>query len=334
MRYSRQEAFAGLGPEGQDRLRQARVLQVGCGALGSVLAETLVRAGVGHLTIADRDYVELGNLQRQTLFDEQDASAGRAKAAAAQARLGRLNSEVEVRGLVLDVWLENVDALVQDADLVLDGTDNLETRFFLNDVCLRRGVPWVYGACVGAHGLVLAVRPKVSPCLRCVLGERPEPGVLPTCETAGVVGPIVHVVAGVQAAEALKLLAGRDLDLLPGLFFADVWQGTFEVVDLSGRQPWCPACTEGRFEQTTVAPAELLCGSDAVQLRAEPGTKVDLCAVAARLAAAGEVVVNEHLLRFRAGQSELALFGDGRAIVKGVRDVGEARGLLARYVGV
>lgn len=333
-RYSRQELFAGIGPEGQRRLGASRALLVGCGALGSALAETMVRAGVGALTVVDRDFVEESNLQRQSLFDEEDARRGLPKAAAAEARLRRLNSEVAVRGLVADVSAENADDLVGGVDLVLDGTDNFETRYLLNDACLRSRVPWVYGACVGSYGLALLVRPGVSPCLRCVMGQRPAPGTGPTCDTAGVVAPIVHVIAGIQAAEALKVLAGRTESLLPGLVTVDLWAGSFDVVDLRGQAPSCPACTAGRFEDVASPGASaVLCGRDAVQLRPAPGTRVDLEALAGRLRAAGRVVANDYLVRFQANGADLVVFADGRAIVKGVSDAAQARSVYARYVG-
>jgi adenylyltransferase/sulfurtransferase len=334
-RYSRQELFAGLGREGQGRIRAARVLVVGCGALGSALCETMTRAGVGALRVADRDYVEEGNLQRQSLFDEEDAARGLPKAVAAEARLRRLNSEVRVEGLVADVSAANVAELVAAADLVLDGTDNFETRFLLNDACLRARKPWVYGACVAAHGLALAIRPGVSPCLRCVLGAPPDAGSLATCDTAGVIAPIVQVIAGIQGGEALKLLAGREQALLPGLVSVDLWAGSFDVLDLRGRAPSCPACTRGEFADAgALAPAVVLCGRDAVQIRPAAPAALDLPALAARLSAAGSVLHNEHLLRFRDGDAELVVFRDGRAIVKGARDAAAARGLYARYVGV
>ncbi len=334
-RYSRQELFAGIGREGQERLRRSRVLVVGCGALGSALAETMARAGVGSLTVVDRDFVETTNLQRQSLFDEEDAASARPKAVAAEARLRRVNSEVAVRGIVADVDAALADRLVDGADLVLDGTDNFETRYVLNDVCLRAGVPWVYGACVAAHGAALAVRPGSSPCLRCVLGERPAAGSGETCDTAGVVAPIVQVVAGVQAAEALKLLAGRVDALVSGLVTIDLWAGTFDVAGFGSRAPWCPSCTEQRFDYADAPPpsAAVLCGRDAVQLRGG-GSPVDLGALAGRLHGAGEVVANAHLVRLRAPEAELVVFADGRAIVKGTADAARARAVLARYVGV
>jgi adenylyltransferase/sulfurtransferase len=335
-RYSRQELFAGLGREGQERLRAARVLVVGCGALGSALCETLARAGVGELTVADRDLVEESNLQRQSLFDEDDARRGLPKAVAAEARLRRLNSDVKVTGVVTDVGADNVAALVEGRALALDGSDNFELRYVLNDACLRVGVPWVYGACVGAHGLALLVRPGRGPCLRCVLGDRPAPGSVATCDTAGVIGPIVQVVAGVQAAEALKLLGGRDEALLPGLVTVDLWTGDFDVLDLKGRAPWCPACTRGRYDyldEGQAPAAATLCGRDAVQVRAARGARLDLDALARRLEGSGRVLRNEHLLRFSAPEAELVVFSDGRALVKGVAGAAQARSLYARYVG-
>jgi adenylyltransferase/sulfurtransferase len=334
-RYSRQELFAPIGAEGQARLRRSRVAVVGCGALGSALAEMMARAGVGALIVVDRDYVEESNLQRQSLFDEEDAARGLPKAAAAASRLAEINSEVAVRGVVADLAADNAAELLAGADLVLDGTDNFETRFLLNDVCLKAGVPWVYGACVGSYGLALLVRPRVSPCLRCVLEEMPGPGG-PTCDTVGVVAPIVHVVAGLQAAEALKVLAGRPQDLLPGVVTVDLWKGRFEVMDLGGRAPWCPACTEGRYDYLSAGTgtgSAVLCGRDAVQVRPPRGTRVDLPALAGRLAASGDVAANEHLVRFRTPGTEMVVFGDGRAIVKGVKDAAQARSLYARYVG-
>ncbi len=331
-RYSRQELFAGIGRAGQARLRHSRVLLAGCGALGTVIAEQVVRAGVGTVTIVDRDFVEASNLQRQSLFEESDAENATPKAVAAEAKLRRINSDVEVKGLVADLGPDNAPALLEDVDLVLDGTDNFETRFLLNDLCLRARIPWVYGACVGAHGLALAIRPGVSPCLRCVLEEMPAPGSGPTCDTAGVVAPIVHVVAGVQVAEALKILAGRPDALLPGLLTMDLWTGAFEVMSLAGQAPWCPACTEGRYDYAKRPRAEaVLCGRDAVQI---PGTApVDLAALAQRLASVGEVRASEHLLRFTAKDAEIVVFKDGRALVKGVHDAAQARSVYARYVG-
>jgi adenylyltransferase/sulfurtransferase len=334
-RYSRQELFAGVGREGQERIRAATVAVVGCGALGSALAETMARAGVSTLRIVDRDLVEASNLQRQSLFDEEDAAAALPKAVAAARRLARVNSEVRLEPVVADLVPDNASALLAGAQLVLDGTDNFEARFLVNDVCVRDRIPWVYGACVGSYGLALAVRPGVTPCLRCLLEQMPAPGSGPTCDTAGVIAPIVQVVAGIQGAEALKLLVGRPESLLPGVVTIDLWQGHFEVMDLRGRAPWCPACTEGRFDYAEAAGtgSAVLCGRDAVQLRPPAGTRLDLPALADRLRAVAEVRSNEYLVRFTAEGHDVVVFADGRAIVKGVADSAQARAVFARYVG-
>jgi molybdopterin/thiamine biosynthesis adenylyltransferase len=336
VRYSRQERFSGIGPDGQQRLGEAHVVVVGCGALGSVLAEQMARAGVGRLTLVDRDFVEPSNLHRQSLFDEEDAAAGLPKAVAAEAHLRRLNSEIEIRGVIADLASDNVGELLEGATLVLDGTDNFETRFLVNDVCVREGIPWVYGACVGAYGLVMMVRPRVTPCLRCLLEEMPPPGSGPTCDTAGVVAPIVHVIAGIQAAEALKLLAGREESLTRGLVTVDLWKGTFDVMDLSGRAPSCPSCTQGRYDYADVGAtvgSAVLCGRDAVQVRPPRGTRVDLPELARRLSGLGRVSANEYLVRMDTGEAEMVVFGDGRAIVRGTSDPARARSLYAKYVG-
>jgi adenylyltransferase/sulfurtransferase len=334
-RYSRQELFAGIGVQGQERLRAARVLVVGVGALGSTLAELMVRAGVGAVTVVDRDFVEESNLQRQALFEQADADQRLPKAVAAERHLRRLNPDVRVEGLVADVHSGNVAELVSRADLVLDGTDNFETRFVLNDACVRAGVPWVYGACVGAYGLALAVRPRQTPCLKCLLEELPPPASSPTCDTVGVIAPIARVVAGIQAAEALKLAAGRVEALLPGIVTVDLWKGSFEVTDLSRRRPSCPACTQGRFDdlERPSSGAAVLCGGEAVQIRSAGAARPDLEALAARLGAVAEVKANEYLVHFTVDGAEIVVFADGRALIKGVADEARARALYARYVG-
>jgi molybdopterin-synthase adenylyltransferase len=335
-RYSRQELFAGIGTLGQERIRKARVLVVGGGALGSSLAETLTRAGVGALTLVDRDYVEVSNLQRQSLFTEADARDGRPKAVAAEARLRSINSDVSVRGVVADLNSGNAASFIEGHDLVLDGTDNFETRFLVNDVCVRTRTPWIYGACVGSYGLVLSVRPGTTPCLRCLLEELPAPGSTATCDTAGVIAPIVQVVAGLQGAEALKILSGREEALVSGYVLVDVWSGDFTVVDLTGRTPSCPACTEGRFEyeEAVVAGTVSLCGRGAMHVRPSHPTEVDLASLAERLKAVGPVAANEYLVRAGDPDNEIAVFRDGRAIIKGARSEAHARSLYARYVGM
>src|SRR5437867_5664924 len=268
-RYSRQVLFQPIGREGQEKLGRARVLLVGCGALGSVLAEILVRAGIGRLTLADRDYVDESNLQRQSLYTEADAREGLPKAVAAVRHLREINSAVEIVERIADVNAQSVASLVQEQDLILDGTDNFETRYLLNDASLQWNIPWIYGACVGSYGLCLAFVPGQTPCLRCVLEQLPPPGSSPTCDTVGVIGPIVHLVAGLESAEALKILTGNLKQLNHKLVTLDVWENRISSLDLMNLAPTgqCPACGERKFdflEGGHEAQARSLCGRDAV----------------------------------------------------------------------
>ncbi|MCA1635464.1 MAG: ThiF family adenylyltransferase [Acidobacteria bacterium] len=335
-RYSRQILFEGISEAGQRRLRASRALVLGCGALGSAQVETLARAGVGRLRIVDRDFVEESNLQRQTMFTERDARERVPKAVAAARRVAEINSDVECEGLVADVNHSNVERLIEGCDVVLDGTDNFATRFLLNEACVKHGVNWVYGAAVGSYGVTLTIRPHASPCLRCVFPEPPAAASAPTCETAGVIMPIIAVVAAVQTSEALKLLAGKTEELHNSLMQFDVWRNQWRRIALKERAPDCPACVLGRFDALEAESGEMaivLCGRDAVQVTPGRAARVDLEALAERLKAAGEVKVNEYLLRLRAGPYELTVFEDARAIIRGTDDAVLARSLYARYVG-
>ncbi|HEX8686875.1 MAG TPA: ThiF family adenylyltransferase, partial [Pyrinomonadaceae bacterium] len=335
-RYSRQILFDGIGGEGQRRLRASRVLVAGCGALGSAQVEMLARAGVGRLRVVDRDFVEESNLQRQTMFAERDARDRSPKAAAAARRVAEINSDVECEAFVADLNQSNVERMVEGCDVVLDGTDNFATRFLVNDACVKHNVAWVYGAAVGSYGVTLTVRPRVTPCLRCVFPEVPAAGTAPTCDTAGVIMPIIAVVAAVQVTEALKLLTGRVEDLHGGLMQFDVWRNEWRRIGAGARAADCPACALGRFEALEAETGELatvLCGRDAVQVTPRGDAALDLDALAARLSAAGEVKSNEYLVRLRAGGYELTVFRDARAIVRGTDDPAVARSVYARYVG-
>jgi adenylyltransferase/sulfurtransferase len=335
-RYARQVQFPGIGPAGQARLAAARVLLVGCGALGTVLANLLVRAGVGRLTIVDRDYVEPSNLQRQLLFDNDDAVRGRPKALAAAEKLHRANPTVEVAPLVLDVNPANVAGLVAEATLVLDGTDNFETRYLLNDACVQSGVPWVYAAAVGAHGATLAVVPGETPCLRCLYPDPPPPGTLPTCETDGVLAPAVGVVANLAAAEALKLLVGARDRLRRALVWLDVWTNAFEQLPLAAPRPDCPCCGQRQFvflDAPTASYALTLCGRNTVQVVVPERPRVALAELAARLAAVGAVRCDDDLLRLQVEGYEITVFPDARALIKGTTDPALARALYSRYIG-
>ena len=335
-RYSRQILFEGIGEEGQRRIRESRVLIVGCGALGSSHVEMLARAGVGKLRIVDRDFVEESNLQRQTMFTEADARERVPKAVAAARRVAEINSEVECAGEVADVNQSNVERLIEACDVVLDGTDNFATRYLLNDACVKHGVAWVYGAAVGSYGVTMTIRPRVTPCLRCVFPDEPAAASAPTCDTAGVVMPIISVVAAVQVAEALKLMTGRTESLHGGLMQFDVWRNEWRRVGLKRRAPDCPACVLGRFETLEAEAGDMttvLCGRNAVQVTPRRAATVDLDSLAARLRSAGEVKSNPYLVRLRAGEYELTVFKDARAIVSGTDDAVVARSLYARYVG-
>ena len=335
-RYSRQILFGGIGEEGQRRIVSSRVLVVGCGALGSAQVEMLARAGVGRLRVVDRDFVEESNLQRQTLFTERDARERVPKAVAAARRVAEINSEVVCEAEVADVNQSNAERLVEGCDVVLDGTDNFATRFLVNDACVKHGVAWVYGAAVGSYGVTLTVRPRVTPCLRCVFTEVPAAGSAPTCDTAGVIMPVISIVAAVQVAEALKLLTGNLESLHGGLMQFDVWRNEWRRISAGERAADCPACALGRFESLEAEAgdvATVLCGRDAVQVTPRGAASLDLEALAVRLSAAGEVKANEYLVRLRAGGYELTVFRDARAIVRGTDDAAVARSVYARYVG-
>ena len=336
MRYSRQELFAPIGRAGQARIGEARVLVAGCGGLGSNAAALLARAGVALLRIVDRDLVELSNLQRQTLFEEADAREGAPKATAAARRLAAVNSEVRVEPVVADVGPDNVLALLDGVDLVLDGFDNFEARYVLNDACAKRRLPWVAGACVGATVTAQLIVPGETPCLRCLHRELPRPGAAETCDTAGIIGPAAVLGAALQASLALRFLVEGGPPPEASLYCADAWNLSLDRLPLPARTPGCPCCGEGRYEylegraRTTTA----LCGRDAVQVRSLSGGRPDLASLAARLGAVGTVRVNDLLLRLTAPPYELTVFDDGRVIVKGTSDEALARSLVARWIGV
>jgi molybdopterin-synthase adenylyltransferase len=335
-RYSRQILFDGIGASGQRRLLDARVLIIGCGALGTAQAEALARAGVGRLRIVDRDFVEASNLQRQTMFTEQDARERLPKAVACVDHLALINSEIETEAIVADVNHTNVEGLLEGCDLVLDGTDNFATRYLINDACVKHGKNWIYGAAVGSYGVTMTVRPRVSPCLRCVFEEPPPAASAPTCDTAGVIMPIISIVAAAQVSEALKLLVGQPESLHDSLMQFDVWRNEWRRIKLGQPNPDCPTCGRGEYEMLAAEAgdfASVLCGRDAVQVSPRRAARVDLKALAERLSAAGEVQVNPYLVRLRAGAYELTVFQDARAIIRGTDDIPMARSLYAKYIG-
>ncbi|MBC7228722.1 MAG: ThiF family adenylyltransferase [Thermoflexales bacterium] len=334
-RYARQVLLPQIGPEGQERLRASRVALVGCGALGTVIADGLARAGVGYLRIIDRDVVELHNLQRQVLFDEADVAAALPKAVAAARKLARINSEVQVELVVADLAPRNAERLLDGVDLVVDGTDNFEARYLVNDVCVKHRRPWVYGAVVATYGMTTTFLPGRTVCFRCMLAKKPAPGTTPTCDTVGVLGAAVNVVASLEVVQALKVLTGQ-AEPEPPLIFVDVWEGTWERLSLQKGERRCPACDEGRFDFLTAREVDRvaeLCGENAFQITPRGDGHIPLERLADRLERVGEVFRNEYLLRARVAPYELTVFADGRVLVKGAADEAEARGVYAKYVG-
>lgn len=335
-RYSRQVLFGGIGREGQQRLNESRALIIGCGALGSAQAEALARAGVGKLRIIDRDFVEASNLQRQTMFTETDAAERIPKAVAAATHIAEINSEITVEPEIADVNNSNVERLIKDCDVVLDGTDNFATRYLMNDACVKHEVNWIYGAAVGSYGVTMTVRPHQTPCLRCVFEEAPPAATAPTCDTAGVIMPIISVVAAVQVTEALKLLTGQHAQLHQSLMQFDVWRNEWRKINPGSRSPECPTCALGRFELLDAVgsdTAAVMCGRDAVQISPVRPTRVDFQSLAERLRGAGEVKFNDYLLRFRTGDYEVTVFQDARSIIRGTAEIKTARSLYAKYIG-
>ncbi len=338
-RYARQMRYPAIGVDGQRRLLSSRVLVVGCGALGSVLANTLARAGVGMLRIVDRDFLEMNNLQRQVLYDEQDVRSGLPKAIVAKARLERINAQVQIEAVVADVAQRNIGQLVEGVDLIVDGTDNFETRYLLNDAAIRWQVPWVYGGCIGAEGQSMTILPGVTPCFRCLHPDPPPPGALETCDSAGILAPIVNVIASLEACEALKILTGHLEAVNRELQVFELWDNRVRQVRLDAlrEHSQCPACVQRRFEWLTGergSHTAVLCGRNAVQLSFPEQAAVSLAMLEARLEGMGPVTRNAYLLRLTLPAHQITVFPDGRAIIAGTEDLAEARTLYARYVGV
>ncbi len=336
-RYSRQTLFGPIGKQGQERLHAASATIIGCGALGTVLANNLCRAGVGRLVIADRDYIEMNNLQRQILFDEDDVARHLPKAIAAAEKLRKVNSEVQVEALVEDINADGIESLVRESDIVLDATDNFETRYLLNDVCVKHHRPWIYSGVIASYGVTMNVLPEDTPCLRCVFPEMPMPGTTPTCDTAGVLNGIVGAITGIASTEALKILLKSE-KVSRAMVWMDVWENTFERLELP-RQSDCPSCGQHRYEfldALSGTSSTSLCGRNAVQVRGtgKRGVRMDFATLAERLAPVGEVHFNEFLLRCTVDDYEITVFPDARAIIKGTDDEQVARSVYSRYVGM
>lgn len=339
-RYQKQILFDGIGQEGQAALSRSRVLLVGCGALGCVLADAMTRAGVGLVRIVDRDFVEISNLQRQGLFTEHDVAAHLPKAVAAAERLRAVNSEIEIEAVVADVDFKNIRGFATGIDLILDGTDNFEIRYLVNDLSLDTGIPWIFTGCTGSHGQMMPVFPGQSACLRCLIPSPPPPGSTETCDTAGVLGPAINVIASLQAAMALKILTGQQSKVPRKLTIIDVWDLSFRQMDVSGLRETadCSACKRQErlwLSGERSSGSSVLCGRNAVQVAPIEKTILSLEQLAVRLESAGKVTSNPFLVRVAIADSELELtiFPDGRAIVKGTEDPSAARAIYSRYIG-
>jgi len=337
-RYARQIIFPPIGKEGQRRLLDSRVTIIGVGATGSILADRIARAGVGHLRLIDRDFVELNNLQRQLVYDEDDVAAVLPKAVAMARHLRRVNSAITIEEIVADVSATNIAGFIADTDVVLDGTDNFTTRYLINDACVKLSKPWVYTGVIASYGMTMTIRPGETACLRCIMGELPAPGTVPTCDTAGIIGPIVSLMGSIAVAEALKLLVGTGT-LNSGMIHIDLWDDSFDKFDLGGPRPDCPTCGQHEYiflNAEAGARTTALCGRDAVQVSVLGAPMLSLPALAERLRAAqvGAIQVNAYLLRAQIDGYEFTVFPDGRAIIKGTNDEAVAATLYARYVGM
>jgi molybdopterin/thiamine biosynthesis adenylyltransferase len=332
-RYSRQMLFRGIGAEGQRRLAASRVVIVGCGATGSVLASLLARAGVGTLRIIDRDYVEPSNLQRQSLFDESDAAESLPKAIAAARKIASFNSHIVVEPQVADLTPSNINSLLARTQLILDGTDNFETRYLINDFAVKNSLPWIYTAAVGSYGVTLNVLPGQTACLACVFPQPPQ-GAIETCETSGILNSAVNLAASIAATEALKFLVGASQHLRRTLLSFDVWRNDRAEITAGQPRPGCPTCVQHRYPYLSGEgrPHITLCGRNSVQIH-ERSRPLNLAEMGERLRPHGTVRHSDFVLKFWREPYELTLFPDGRAIIKGTTDPAVARSLYARFIG-
>jgi adenylyltransferase/sulfurtransferase len=333
-RYARQAALPQVGPSGQQKLRESTVALVGMGALGCVQAAFLARSGIGSMVLIDRDFVEVENLQRQILYTEEDARAAVPKAEAARRHLQEANGEISIRAFVAHLGKDNARELLDGTDLILDGVDNFETRFLVNDYSIATGTPWIYGACVGMEGTISPILPRKTPCLRCRIAPEPLPEE-PSCASAGVLGPVAGMVGSLQAAAAIRLLLEGEKGIPWGALRVEAWSGAVATVAPSPPDPLCAACTGGKLEfleGPRSAATEILCGREAVQILPRRRATRSLSAAAAALSGHGEVFLNTHILRARIQGCVFSVFRDGRVIVTGTSDPGRAKALVDRYL--
>lgn len=329
-RYSRQLLLPEIGPEGQKRLGRSKAVVIGCGALGTYALSFLVRAGVGQVTVVDRDIIDLSNLQRQALFNETDV--GRPKAKVAEEKLRAINSEIQIHGTVADVNYANIQSLIRGATVVLDATDNMDTRFLINDACVKLGIPWVYAGAVGVTGMVMAVV-EDGPCLRCIFRSLPQPGQLPTCDTVGIVNTLPSAVASIEVTEAFKMMLGEEP--IKELMVMDLWQGELQRVRVRKRKD-CDCCGKRDFPYLQARERKLvvsLCGRNAVQIQPSRPLKDGLKDLTKKLSRSGRAELVDGVLKFRARNIDITVFPDGRTIVGGTTDISKAKTIFSKYVG-
>lgn len=334
-RYSRQILFAPIGEAGQQKLAQSKILIVGVGALGTVLANHMVRSGVGHVRFVDRDFVEASNLQRQMLFDEQDVADSLPKAIAAERKLKKINSDVVVEGIIGDVTASNISEWAQGMDLILDGTDNFQTRFLMNDYCFQQGIPFIYGVAVSSRGMQATFIPDETPCLRCLIDDKGGTG--ETCDTSGVIAPVVDIVASYQAVEAIKILVGEKNKTRKGLLSFDIWNNDYQEIKWSKPKESCSSCQQREFPALQVNEDRhitSLCGRETIQITPRGGQQWNLEAWAKRLEKVGEIQKTPFLLRCQLDTLKLVLFPDGRVLIQGTEEISVAKSLYAKYIGV
>lgn len=334
-RYEKQMLYGEIGLEGQEKLLDKKAVIIGCGALGTVIANNLVRSGVGYIKLIDRDYIEISNLQRQILFDEEDILNNLPKAVAAEIKLKKINSSIKIESIVTDVNSRNIEGFCQGMDVILDATDNLQTRYLINDTSIKLNIPWVYGGAIGSSGMVHTIIPNVTPCLRCMFPEIPPVGATETCDTAGVLNTITSIVASLQSMEAIKLLLDKKDDVIKGLLYIDIWTNDFEMIDLNIDKN-CTACGEQKYDflNRTSDEAVYLCGKDSIQIN--PLQKnISVENILKRLKVLNiEYNQNAYFIKFMIEDVQFTLFYDGRAILKNTIDIKRASSLYARYVGL
>lgn len=338
IRYSRHYLFPSIGKNGQEKLGQSRVAIVGIGALGTALANHMVRSGIGYVRIIDRDFVEYSNLQRQVLFDEKDAELSLPKAIAAKNKLNLINSSITIDAHVADLTWKNAEELLTDVDIILDGSDNFEVRYLINDVSVKYNIPWIYGGAVSSRGMTFTIIPNQTPCLRCIFPEETAPGTTHTCDTAGVIGPIIQVVAAYQATEVLKILLGDYEHLNTSLRNFELWQNEYFDINLkNGRNKDCPVCTHHRYDyldpKNKAERVISLCGRDTIQISPADIVQINLVKLAEKLKPVGRVEETPYLVRFYVDVYNLTIFLDGRVLVHGTGDKIIARNLYAKYIG-